>query len=464
MKFPQAVRALLALLLCTLSCTLPAQGLDAALQAIQTNPKAPLSSLSVLAIYDGKPVYVAHFGHRRMGATAPDPSTATDSKTLYRMASVSKLVTTLGAMRLVDAGRLDLDADVGKYLGFKVRNPSFPEVPITTRMLLSHTASLRDGAGYVFGLDVALQDVLSPQGKQFGAGAAWAARSATADLSPGRYFQYSNLSFGVVGTVLEAITGERFDVYMQRTVLQPLGVRGAYTPEGLQQDDVDHLAALYRKGQDGAWNSAGPWVAQTDDWQGKLPPARAGLAAYVPGTNATGFGPQGGLRISVAGLGVMVQMLLNDGVLNVPASWKKQAHAPVRFLSAAAVAALQHTEWRYTPESPNGDTLGGQVYAWGLGMQRFTDTREAGPDGKARGDRLVAEGGVSGWGHAGLAYGLQSLFFYDPVKRIGLVYALGGSGVDPALHPGQFSGFKQWEEQIMAAVYQYANANAKTPP
>ena len=424
-----------------------------ALQAIQTNPKAPLTSLSVLAIQDGKPVYEGHFGHKRMLAYAPDPSTATDCNTLYRMASVSKLVTTLGVMRLVDAGRLDLDADIGNYLGFRVRNPGFPDVAISTRMLLSHTSSLRDGAGYVFGLDVALEDVLSPHGKLFGAGGAWAARSGRVDTAPGRYFQYTNLNFGVVGTVLEAITQERFDIYMQRAVLQPLGVRGAYMPEGLQPDDVDHVATLYRKGQDGAWNSAGPWVAQTDDWQGKLPPARKGLAAYVPGTNATGFGPQGGLRTSVAGLGRVLQMLLDEGRL---------PDTSERFLSAAAVAALQHTEWRYTPDSPNGDTLGGQVVAWGLGLQRFTDTSEAAPDGKTRGDRLVAQGGVSGWGHTGLAYGLQSLFFYDPARRIGLVYALGGSGVDPALHPGQFSGFKQWEEQIIGAVYQYAIANAPT--
>src|SRR5438445_13768425 len=55
-----------------------------------------------------------------------------------RVASISKLVTTIGVMRLVEAGKLELDADVSRYLGFKLRNPAFPDMPISLRMLVSH--------------------------------------------------------------------------------------------------------------------------------------------------------------------------------------------------------------------------------------------------------------------------------------------------------------------------------------
>ena len=61
-----------------------------------------------------------------------------------RIASVSKTFATIAAMQLKDAGKLDLDADAGEYLGFALRNPRYPQTPITTRMLLSHTSSLRE--------------------------------------------------------------------------------------------------------------------------------------------------------------------------------------------------------------------------------------------------------------------------------------------------------------------------------
>src|SRR5687768_11651332 len=62
-----------------------------------------------------------------------------------RIASVSKLVVAIGVMRLVEEGRLDLDRDVAAYLGWPLRNPAFPDRPISLRQLLSHTSSLRDG-------------------------------------------------------------------------------------------------------------------------------------------------------------------------------------------------------------------------------------------------------------------------------------------------------------------------------
>src|SRR3712207_3637826 len=61
-----------------------------------------------------------------------------------RVASGSKLIVALGVMRLVEQKRLDLDEDVSSYLGWRLRNPAFPETPITLRMLLSHTSSVKD--------------------------------------------------------------------------------------------------------------------------------------------------------------------------------------------------------------------------------------------------------------------------------------------------------------------------------
>lgn len=427
----------------SIHATSPANpALSSTLQAIVSDPAKPLTSLSALVIRDGQVVYEGHFGSRVIasGAGIADQGKAADHATLYRMASISKLVTTIGTMRLVDAGRLDLDADIGQYLGYAVRNPHFADQPITTRMLLTHTSSLRDDGGYFFPLDTPLKSVLQPGTGQTGPGATWAAADAQSDRSPGRYFTYCNLNFGVVGTVIEAITHQRFDLYMQREVLQPLGIAGGFTPETLTPADIARVAVLYRKARNDVWDANGPWVPQVDDYQGTTPTPRAGLDAYVPGTNATGFGPQGGLRTSVAGLGRVMQMLMNRGAIN-----------GVRILSPQAVAAMLQPQWRKKPNQDNGDTGNGFMHAWGLGMQRFVDV-----SGPSTGDRFLEHGGLTGVGHMGFAYGLESGFIFDPLTRNGVVYAIGGVSADPDQNRGRYSAYSIWQERTLDALWQQA--------
>jgi CubicO group peptidase (beta-lactamase class C family) len=419
--------------------------LASTLQTIVSDPDTPLSSLSTLAIRNGMVIYEGHFGHRVMAADNAGTALASDHETLYRMASVSKLVTTIGAMQLVDAGKLDLDADVSQYLGYTVRNPHFAQVPITTRMLLSHTSSLRDDGGYFFPLDTSLKDVLQAKPAHAGQGATWAALGANADYAPGRYFTYCNLNFGIVGTLIESITRQRFDLHMQQSVLGPLGISGAFTPETLSTTDISRVAVLYRKASDGVWNPNGPWVPQVDNYQGQPPSPRAGLDAYVPGTNATGFGPQGGLRISVAGLGVIMQVLMNRGVLNGK-----------RILSAQSVAAMRQPQWRKDSRRDNGDTLNGLFQAWGLGMQQFMDV-----SGASTGDRVVSRGGVTGVGHLGFAYGLESGFIFDPLTRNGVVYAIGGVSADPVQNHGRYSTLSSWEERALDALWRFIAPDVK---
>jgi CubicO group peptidase (beta-lactamase class C family) len=412
------------------------------LQAIVSDPAKPLTSLSALVIRGGQVVFEGHYGQRMVTDGKVDHGKAADHNTLYRMASVSKLVVAIGVMRLVDAGRLDLDADIGKYLGYAVRNPHFADVPVTTRMLLTHTSSLRDDGGYFFSMDTHLKEVLQPGAGNAGAGATWDTSDEKTDRSPGRYFTYCNLNFGVLGTIIEAITRQRFDLFMQQQVLQPLGMVGGFTPETLTPADITHVAVLYRKARDDVWNPNGPWVPQVDDYQGKTPTPRAGLDTYVPGTNATGFGPQGGLRTSVAGLGLVMQMLMNRGTLK-----------GVRILSPQAVTTMLDLQWRKNPDKNNGDTLDGFLYAWGLGMQQFVDM-----SGPSTGDRFLEKGGLTGVGHMGFAYGLESGFIFDPLTRNGVIYAIGGVSANPDQNRGRYSAYSIWQERTLDALWNHAEA------
>ena len=414
--------------------------LQTKLQAITDDPVKPLASLSAVAIRDGKIVYESYFGKRAIDPLNPAQAVSVDNKTLFRVASISKLVTTLGVMQLVDQRKLDLDEDVSTYLGFRLRNPNFPEARISTRMLLNHTSSLRDDGGYSFPIGQSLQSVLDTQGENYGAGGHWARSSSSSDRSPGRYCEYVNLNWGVLGTVMEAVSGQRFDHYMKQAVLAPLRIAGSFNAEELSEEEIGNMAVLYRKRDGDIWDSNGRWVAQVDDYQGKVPAARPGVESYRPGRNATPFSPQGGLRISAGDLARLMLLLINGGEVD-----------GIRLLSTASVQAMLSETWRHDEKTPNGDNYKGLFNAWGLGVQKFLDLSSP-----ARGDRLVARGGLTGYGHLGFAYGLQSALIFDPVKRLGMIYIISGVGFDPEMDTGQYSSLNSWEEKILDALYSHA--------
>jgi len=408
--------------------------LDQELAAIVANPACELASLSVLAIRDGRIAYEAQFGQRFIGAGGV-ASKPVDAHTLFRIASISKMMTTLGLMRLVEAGKVDLDADVSTYLGFSLRNPHFPDQPIVLRHLLTHTSSLRDEAGYSWGTDVALKDVLVPGSRLHGEGKMWAANAG-----PGAYFTYCNLGWGVIGTIMERVTGERFDRLMRRLLVEPLGLHAGYNPSELPAADVANIATLYRKRtvDTEVWDANGPWIAQADDYSRSPPSPPAGIERYVIGANATPFSPTGGMRISAHDMGVVMQMIMNGGV-----------HHGKRLLQQATLDRMFARQWTYDGKGGNGDSLDGLFNCWGLGNEQF-------PDDPATRTRLVEGGGFAAAGHLGDAYGLMSVFAADLKNRNGMVALVGGTSTDPLAYKGAYSSLARFQEQILTAMHRRA--------
>ena len=380
--------------------------LDRELAAIVGDPERPLASLSVLAIRDGKVAYEGHFG----GVDKP-----IGTRTAYRVASISKLVTTIGVLRLADEGRLALDRDVATYVGYPVRNPRYPDEAVTLRMLLTHTSSIRDDAGYV---GVSVKDVLQKA-------EAWSGER------PGAYFHYANLPWRLVGEVMEGATGERFDVLMRRLVIHPLGMTGGYNPAELPRSTLVNLATLYRKASAGdvqVWDPDGPWVPQTDDYTRVAP--------------TSSYGPQGSLRASAADLGRVMLMLMNGGELDGQ-----------RILARETVKSMLTPQWTRTQGAGQSDygSHRSRFNAWGLGNQVFLDI--SGPD---YGDRLVQGGGFRANGHIGDAYGLIATLAFDPVSKSGFVFLVGGTGFDPQKDRGAWSSAARFEERIATALYNRA--------
>ncbi|MEI6643436.1 MAG: serine hydrolase domain-containing protein [Novosphingobium sp.] len=339
--------------------------------------------------------------------TADDP---------VRIASISKLVTALGVMRLVDQGRLDLDRDVSDYLGWQLRHPAFRERPITLRLLLSHRSGLTDGADYIIPLgETVRQRLADPR--------AWDPAHGPGD----DWFHYTNLNFPVVASVMEAATGERFDRLMQRLVLRPLRLSACYNWSPCDAATAARAVVLYRA--DGS-------VAR-DDLRGELPACPVvvmegrpcDLDAYVPGWNGALFSPQGGLRISMKDLARIGQMLARGGR---------------GFLAERSFAALTTPQWRFTGQNGIGENgePDGFFCAYGLGLQ-LIGTGGAGCHDDPFGD------GLPRLGHPGEAYALRSGLWLDPKSGRGVAFFTTAVPDDAA--KGK-SAFTAAEEAVLARM------------
>ncbi len=400
------------------------------LEALVNDPFQPLSGLSVLVQRQGRTVYEAQFGRRYIGPLGANADLPITPDTLFRVASLSKAVLGLGVMRLVDAGKLDVEADISDVLGYQLRNPNFPDVPLTPRMLLSHTSSLTDEGGLAVPIGGTMQAHLAADSKNW------------ARTRPGSFFQYSNFCYGLLASLIERASGLRFDVFMQQQVLGPLGMQGGYDAAQLTPQVQAQVAALYRKqGKDDVWNAAGPWVAQADDFRAEPPKPQPGLEGYVLGSNGSLFGPQGRLRTRVRDLGAITAMLNAGGVM---------ANGQ-RFLSKASVDAMTTERWRFDEAAKNGDNLGGEFQAWGMGLQHYID-RSA----PHWGDRLVSQGALQAWGHLGFSYGLQAGLMFDPASQSAIVYVIGGHSAEPGANRGRFSSYPAWEEQVHQRLWDAA--------
>lgn len=137
-----------------------------------------------------------------------------DSSTCFRVASVTKLISTYGVMSLVESGELNLDEDISRVLGFAVRNPLFPDRAITLRMLLTHTAGIRNAELQIPGKESLEARFSDPE--------IWL------ESAPGEKFLYTNLGAGLTGAIAEKASGLLFEDLMQERIFRPLGICAGY--------------------------------------------------------------------------------------------------------------------------------------------------------------------------------------------------------------------------------------------
>jgi CubicO group peptidase (beta-lactamase class C family) len=337
-----------------------------------------------------------------------------NENTMFRVASISKSFTAAGLMLLYDQGLFELEDDISEALNYVVRNPDFPDIPITYRMLLSHQSSLQDGSGYSPFLSATyqsdpipdMQEVLLEEGAYF-------TPNMWRTEEPGTYFAYSNINYGLIGTLIEALSGQRFDEFMRINLLEPLNIQGGYNPSALS--DIENLAVLYRDN-----------IPQADNFNGQNPQSNV-PDDYVPGTNGSLFAPQGGLRCTLEDLLDFATMLYNQGNFE-----------GTQILSSETVEEMLSTHWNF--DGNNGDNYFGLFNRWGLGFHH------SGAEGVN--DKVVTNEILSG--HPGEAYGLISDLYFDPESGYTIAFLTNGYSSGGGYAFGEESIYYLPEEQTFS--------------
>lgn len=407
----------------------PENKLIAQMQKIITDPAHPLMAAAIGVIKEGTILFSDAVGSKQLGG---EPATG-DTK--FRIASISKLLTATAVWQLMEQGLLDPDADASDFVGFHLRNPHYPNTPITVKMLLSHTSSIRDGGkpgSYNIPLGHHISEFFT-EASPCHMPRCW----APAEEAPGVFFAYCNMNYCLLGSIIEAVSGQRFDRYMTNHIFAPLGLTCSFNVSDMPPQAQAQVGTLYRKlnasGECDPVN--GSWVPQCDDFAEGYP--NTDYSSYVIGTNGSLFGPMGSLRISVKELCQIMSMFCHSGSGN-----------GVQILKPETVAKMFAPVWSYDPRLKNGDTYLGMMNRYGMGPHIFTN--------QPMKDRIVADRILPFTGHTADAYGLLGGMLFDRKKGNGIVYIAAGTGSDKNAYFGKYSVFYGWEEDLLTAAAEFA--------
>jgi CubicO group peptidase (beta-lactamase class C family) len=340
---------------------------EAEIQSIMQS--SPVVGLSVAVVKNNKVIYNQAFGFKDVEKQLP-----LTNESIFRIASISKSFTTTAIMQLVANKQISLDQDVSELVGFKVRNPKFPNTVITLKMLLSHRSSINDSEGY-FSLDAIDPTKNANFAKCYNT------------YEPDKGYMYCNLNYNLAGSILEKLTGVRFDKYIQQQILDPLGLYGGYNVNAL---DSNLIAKIYEfnKETQGFTLSPNAYAPRTEE-----------INNYTIGRTTPIFSPTGGMKISA-----------ND----------------------LAKYMIMHSQL--------GKYKGGRMIPKKLSKQMQTIISEEEGYGMALENTTQLIAGKTMIGHTGSAYGLYSMLFFEPKEKIGFVVISNGcdtktiNGFNAVLH------------------------------
>jgi CubicO group peptidase (beta-lactamase class C family) len=184
-----------------------------------------IPALSAAIIKDGKIAWAKGFGKQGKSNNIPVSENA-----LFPASSIAKIIVAVAVMQQYEKGKIDLDADISKYLGYTLRNPNFRDIVITPRLLLTHQAGLTNPdfsecavlaefyTDTVINIQSWLQDYLAETGKHY-TPALWK------NIKPGTVHLSANLGVTILAHLVEKVTGKNFRNYCDTYIFSKLGMK-----------------------------------------------------------------------------------------------------------------------------------------------------------------------------------------------------------------------------------------------
>jgi len=201
-----------------------------------------IASATLSVVKDGELYFAKGYGYGDREARRPVDA----ERTLFRPGSISKLFTWTAVMQLVERGKIDLDADVNRYLSdFRIPD-TFP-APITMKHLMTHTPGFEDGAlGYL---------LIKSESELVSLSASLAAHIPRRVRPPGTYSSYSNFGSALAGLIVANVSGMPFEEYVEKNIFEPLGMTRSTFREPLPETLAPDMATSYRR-ENGAFEPA----------------------------------------------------------------------------------------------------------------------------------------------------------------------------------------------------------------
>lgn len=353
---------------------------------------AGLPGVQTVVVKNGKIVWMKSYGHAELDQPGPRRPMDNDSRMLS--ASIAKTLVTVAVLQQVEQGKLALDEDINRHVPFSVRNPAWPDIPITWRMLLTHTSSLNEDSDErlsettVYGkdTDVSLEDlarqVFAPGGSR-----RWPEQWRPG--KPGTERLYSNDGYALVAYALQQIVHESYDHYVEHAILKPLDM--VSTRFWLAGAPIERYAVGYAS------------VRQPDGGY-QFIPARAYWAHRSAGGTILDHQitcpdyPVGCAYITARDFAHLIIMLVNKGTAN-----------GIRILTPASVELMV---------TPTGFR---NLDGWNqsVGLHGPLDLR-----------------GRQLWGHGGADRGAANSFYFNPKTGIGAIAFANANDADFSLSYG----------------------------
>ncbi|WP_373492953.1 serine hydrolase domain-containing protein [Aquiflexum sp.] len=239
----------IAVMIALLGCSNDLERIDTSISSELDNvilsefKRMQLPGMAVAAVNEEGLASIKGYGYANVESGIPFTS-----QTRIQIASVSKLIVSIAIIQMVESGLVELQSDVNQYLPFYLYNPSFPNEPITLKMLLTHSSSIID-AGFLFKnfnvysnqdfplpLNVFLENYLSTKGKYF-------TIHNYSNHKPGEQWLYSNIGTSLAALIVQEVIGMDFNEYCKAHIFIPLEMH--HTTWRYDETSMENLAIPY---------------------------------------------------------------------------------------------------------------------------------------------------------------------------------------------------------------------------